>query len=77
VSAQTASKAFVTESKQQLRLEVLRNAPRGKWVALSHDETDMVAVGESFADAAEEAGRKGVADPVVWLIPGRWLPLSL
>ena len=77
MSAETASKGFVTASQQERRLAVLRAAPRGKWVALSRDETSLVAVAESFADAAEKAISLGEADPVVWLIPERWLPLSL
>jgi hypothetical protein len=64
-------------NQEQLRLQLLREAPRGKWVALSSDETRIVAVADSFGAAAKEAKRLGHFAPVVWPIPKRWLAWSL
>jgi len=77
VSAEAASKVLMTLNQQELRLRLLRAAPRGKWVAFSSDETRIVAVAGSFSAAAEEAKRLGEFEPVVWPIPKRWLAWSL
>jgi len=67
----------MTLNLQEVRLQLLRQAPRGKWVALSNDETRIVAVADSFSAAAKEAKRLGEFGPVVWPIPKRWLAWSL
>lgn len=77
MSAEAASKVLMILSQQELRLQLLRRAPRGKWVALSTDETRIVAVADSFSAAAREAKRLGEFEPVVWPIPKRWLAWSL
>ena len=48
-----------------LRFEALKSAPLDRWVALSADETKVVAVGNSFAEAASNSEKAGEFDPVI------------
>ncbi len=59
------------------RLEALRSAPLDSWVALSEDETKVVAVGATYSEAAENSERAGVADPIIVKTPAKWVPLSV
>ena len=59
------------------RLEALRLAPLDSWVALSEDETRVVAVGSTYSEAAENSERAGVKDPLIIKTPVRWAPLSI
>jgi hypothetical protein len=47
------------------------------WVALSEDETHIVAVGKTYSEAAENSERVGFDDPVIVKIPKEWAPLSV
>ena len=58
------------------RLEALRSAPKDSWVALSEDETRIVAVGATYSEVAENSERAGVEDPIIVKIPVTWAPLS-
>ena len=40
-------------------------AERVDWIALAHDESSVVATGKSFAEAVENAERKGESDPIL------------
>ena len=59
------------------RLEALRSAPLGSWVALSEDESRIVATGKTYSEAAENSERAGVSDPIIIKTPDRWAPLSV
>lgn len=59
------------------RSEALRAAPLDSWVALSEDESRIVATGDSYARVAETAEKSGVADPIIIKTPKEWLPLSV
>ena len=59
------------------RLAALRSAPPDSWVALSQDETKVVAVGTTYSEVAEISDRAGIADPVIVKIPASWGPLSM
>lgn len=52
--------------------EILRQAPRECWLALSHDETKVVGRGENIEEAVAEAKENGEDDPVVLLAPKEW-----
>jgi len=52
---------------------VLANAPRNCWLALSEDQTKVVARGETVADAVAEAKKAGVNDPIVMWAPKEWI----
>ncbi len=59
------------------RLEALRSAPMNTWVALSEDESKIVAVGSTFAEAVSNSEHAGVADPLIVKTPSAWIPLSV
>jgi hypothetical protein len=49
--------------------EVLKDAPPGAWVALSHDKTRVVGYGSSMKAAAFQADLKGEKNPVLIKMP--------
>lgn len=59
----------------QQRAELLRQAPRNSWIALSADEERMVASAGTFSQAVENAKKAGEPDPVVIYIPDEWIPV--
>lgn len=54
------------------RLQILKEAPLDSWVALSEDETKIVAVGATYSEVAEKSERAGVSDPVILKTPSEW-----
>jgi hypothetical protein len=64
-------------NQTDLRLEALRSAPLDKWVALSEDESKIVAVGSTYEEAVKNSEIAGVSDPVLLKTPKVWLPLSV
>jgi len=59
------------------RLEALRSAPMDSWIALSEDETKIVAVGATYSEVAENSERAGVDDPIIVKTPSSWAPISV
>ena len=61
----------------QARLLALQNAPLNKWIALSADETRIIAVGETFAEVTAAAEEAGEDDPLFMRVPEDWSPRIL
>jgi hypothetical protein len=59
------------------RADALRGAPLNSWVALSEDETRVVASGATYEEAVKKSEEAGVADPILVRTPPEWLPFSL
>jgi hypothetical protein len=59
------------------RLEALKSAPPDGWVALSEDESRIVAVASSYEEAVRKSESAGVSDPVLIKTPKAWLPFSM
>jgi hypothetical protein len=59
------------------RLEALRSAPPNSWVALSEDESRVVAVGGTYHEAVSKSQQAGVSDPVLVKTPETWASFSL
>jgi hypothetical protein len=59
------------------RLELLRTAPLDSWVALSEDESRIVATGSSYSEVVRNSENAGIQDPVILKTPKHWLPLSV
>jgi hypothetical protein len=57
------------------RLTLLRSAPLNSWVALSEDESRIVAVADSYQDVAARSDSAGETDPVILKTPPDWAPL--
>lgn len=67
----------MTISAADVRLELLRKAPLDSWIALSEDETKIVAVGATYEEVARKSDLAGESDPVLLKTPKVWLPLSV
>ena len=63
--------------KSDARVEALRGARPDSWVALSDDESRIVAVADTYEEVALASDRAGVSDPVVVKIPKVWSSLSV
>ena len=59
------------------RATILLTAPLDRWIALSEDESRIVAVGSTFEEAVREAERLGVTDPIIVKTPEDWTPRVL
>jgi hypothetical protein len=59
------------------RIAALRSAPLNAWIALSEDETKVVATGATYQEAVAESERAGVLDPIIIKTPAEWLAFSV
>jgi hypothetical protein len=59
------------------RLELLRSAPMNTWIALSADESRIVAIGSTFMEADEAAKKTGEEGYFLTKTPESWLPRAL
>jgi len=59
------------------RLAALASAPLDRWIALSADESRVVADGESFEAVVNAAERRGEQDPLILRVPEDWTPRVL
>ena len=60
-----------------LRLKALQSAPMDAWIALSEDESHIVAIGRDYNDVAEKADAAGESDVLILKTPSSWSPLSV
>lgn len=54
------------------RLEALKKAPPGGWVAFTEDETKVVAYGNDYDEVVCEAKKSGVFEPLLVKVPKDW-----
>ncbi len=59
------------------RLELLKSAPLGSWIALSADETRIVASGKNLIDVVRNCEAAGEQDPIMLKTPSAWAPRFL
>jgi hypothetical protein len=59
------------------RLETLRSAPLNTWIALSEDESKIIAVGKTYSEVSERSEQAGAADPIILRTPSQWVPFSV
>jgi hypothetical protein len=59
------------------RFEALKSAPLDSWIALSEDETKIVAVGSSYDEAVRKSENAGVFDPVLVKTPKAWHSIAV
>ena len=59
------------------RLDLLRNAPMNSWVALSADESRIVAIGKTFVEADATAKKSGEENYVLTRTPDVWMSRCL
>ena len=58
--------------ESELRLRLLRSAPLDTWIALSEDESRIVAIGATYSEIVERSESAGEFDPVILKTPQRW-----
>jgi hypothetical protein len=59
------------------RLTALKIAPPDSWIALSEDESALVAVGSTYEEVVMKSEEAGVSDPILIKTPKTWAPFSL
>lgn len=59
------------------RSDALRTAPLNSWVALSEDETRVIATGASYEEVAKRLDEAGVENSVIIKTPESWLRLAI
>jgi len=59
------------------RLKALQGVPLDSWVALSHDESRVIAVGRDYADVSAKVDAAGEADVLMLKTPPSWAPFSV
>jgi hypothetical protein len=59
------------------RLELLNSAPLDSWIALSEDETKIVATGSTYEEAVRNSEKAGVADPLLVKTPKAWHSIAV
>ena len=73
----TLKRLMTVSTAADLRLQILRSAPLDSWIALSEDESRIVAVGHSYDDVVSKSEKAGEFDPVLIKTPKSWLPISV
>jgi len=63
--------------QDKVRLATLQSAPLDSWIAISEDESRIVAVGETYAEVSELADAAGEPDSVILKTPIAWEPISV
>jgi hypothetical protein len=54
--------------------DLLLKSPKNCWLALSEDETRVIATGETPEEAQANASAAGVEDPLLLWSPDEWIP---
>lgn len=63
--------------ESKARLEILRSAPLDSWIALSEDESKIIAVGKTYTEVCNQSDSAGENDPVILKTPLAWEPISI
>ncbi len=72
-----ASMTIAMDTDEDHRLELLRSAPADSWIALSEDETAIIASGATYDEAVAKSELAGVSDPLLIKTPKVWMPISV
>ena len=65
------------QSQILARIAALQSAPLNSWIALSGDETRVIAHGSSFEEVSAQLETIGDDDAVMMRTPAVWEPLSI
>jgi len=63
--------------ENQIRLELLRSAPLNAWIALSEDESRIVAIANNYSDVARKADEAGEPEAIIVKTPPVWATLAV
>jgi hypothetical protein len=64
-------------SNIKARVAALYSAPLDSWIALSDDETRIVAQGATYEEVSKQLDSLGDENAVVIKTPSNWQPLSI
>ena len=64
-------------ASQTQPVDVLSAAPLDTWIALSEDESRIVAIGATYGEVVSKSEESGVEDPIILKTPKEWAPLSV
>ena len=64
-------------TRDEVRLEFLRQAKPGSWLAVSEDGYELFGEGNTPEEALEQAKRNGHEDAVLTMVPPEWRPRIL
>ncbi len=67
----------MSATQNSARTEALRAAPMNSWVALSEDETRVIATGATYEEVVKRTEEAGIAEPVLIKTPSKWLSFSV
>jgi hypothetical protein len=70
-------RCFLPNPQNDARVKALRSAPLDSWVALSADESKIVAIGETYEQVVSASESAGADDPVIVKTPKVWASLSI
>ena len=59
------------------RADALRGAPPNSWIALSEDESRVIATGATYEEAVKKSEEAGVGEPIMIKTPSTWLSFSV
>jgi hypothetical protein len=65
------------DAASEARLAALATAPLNRWIAMSAEETRIVADADTFEEVSKAAERNGEDDPVIIRIPENWTARTL
>jgi hypothetical protein len=63
--------------QDEIRLATLQSAPLNKWIAISEDESRIIAVGETYSEVSDLSDAAGEDDPIILKTPPAWEPISV
>jgi hypothetical protein len=63
--------------QDKVRLEMLRSAPLDRWIAISEDETRVIAVGNTYTEVSDLSDAAGEPDAIILKTPSAWEPISV
>jgi hypothetical protein len=61
-----------TSPASEARVSALRDAPLNSWIALSDDETKIVARGATYQEVADQLDEAGDDTAVIVKTPSQW-----
>jgi hypothetical protein len=67
----------MSAAPNSLRAEALRTAPLNAWVALSEDESRVIATGATYEEVVKKSEEAGVEEPILIKTPSSWISLSV
>jgi hypothetical protein len=66
-----------TNPQVSTRIAALLRAPMDSWIALSDDETTLVAHGATYQEVVDELDRIGDESSVILKTPPTWFPMAV